>query len=196
MRKTVLELAGRLVQAKVLNAIDEAFFLEKDEFFGALKALEQGAAPASLEATATARRRTWEEWRLLDAPDVLGKEEEKDAEKGYFEDAEGKRIVAQGVSPGTCRGRVRIARAGDTALDLQSGEVLVTHAASPNLTPLMLVAGALVVEIGGGASHSSLVARELGLPAVVNAAEAMQVLAEGTLVEVDGTKGIVRIIEE
>ncbi len=196
MRKTVLELAERLVEAKVLSAVDEVFFLEKDELFGSLKALEQGGAAASLEATAAGRRRTWEEWRSLDAPDVLGQQEEKDAEKGYFDDEEGKRIVAQGVSPGICRGRVRIARAGDTAFNLQSGEVLVTHAASPNLTPLMLVAGALVVEIGGGASHSSLVARELGLPAVVNAAQATHVLAEGTLVEVDGTNGIVRIVEE
>ena len=196
MRKAVLELAGRLVAAGVLDAIEEAFFLEKDEFFAALHAVEKGEAAVSLAATAAGRRHTWEEWRLLDAPDVLGKAEEKDAEKGYFDDAEGKRIVAQGVSPGICRGRVRIARAGDAALNLQSGEVLVTHAASPNLTPLMLVAGALVVEIGGGASHSSLVARELGLPAVVNAAEATQVLTEGMLVEVDGTNGIVRIVEE
>lgn len=199
MRKTVLELAGRLVAAGVLSAVDEVFFLQKDEFFAALKSLDEGVAAASLEAAAAGRRRTWEEWRLLDAPDVLGKEEEKDAEKGYFDDEDGKRIVAQGVSPGMCRGRVRIARAGDRgdrALDLQSGEVLVTHAASPNLTPLMLVAGALVVEIGGGASHSSLVARELGLPAVVNAEKAMHVLAEGMLVEVDGTNGIVRIVEE
>ena len=59
----------------------------------------------------------------------------------------------------------------------------------------MLVAGALIVEIGGGASHSSLVARELGLPAVVNAAQAMRVLEEGMEVEVDGTHGIVRLLD-
>ena len=78
----------------------------------------------------------------------------------------------------------------------EEGEVLVTHAASPHLTPLMLMAGALVVEIGGGASHSSLVARELGLPAVVNAAEAMRVLKEGMEVEVDGTSGTVLLVED
>ena len=58
------------------------------------------------------------------------------------------------------------------------------------------MAGALVVEIGGGASHSSLVARELGLPAVVNAAEAMRVLKEGMEVEVDGTSGTVLLVED
>ena len=63
------------------------------------------------------------------------------------------------------------------------------------LTPLLLLAGALVVDIGGGASHSSLVARELGLPAVVNTVNGSRILRDGMLVEVDGTAGTVKIIE-
>ncbi len=194
MRRTVLELSARLVDGGVVEASEAIFFLERDEFVGALQALEDGQPVASLQAVAEGRRRTWEQWRQLDAPDVLGKAEERDAEKGYFDDAEGRRIVAQGVSPGVRRGRVRFVRAGQVDLALEEGDVLVTHAASPQLTPLMLVAAALVVEIGGGASHSSLVARELGLPAVVNAAQAMRVLEEGMEVEVDGTRGIVRLL--
>ena len=131
-----------------------------------------------------------------DAPDVLGTVEERDAEKGYFDDERGRRIVAQGVSPGVRRGRVRFVQIDEPMDRFEEGEVLVTHAASPHLTPLMLMAGALVVEIGGGASHSSLVARELGLPAVVNAAEAMRVLKEGMEVEVDGTSGTVLLVED
>ncbi len=195
MRRAVLELATRLVDGGIVEATEAVFFLERDEFVGALQALEEGQQVVSLQAVAEGRRRTWEEWRQLDAPDVLGKAEERDAEKGYFDDAEGRRIVAQGVSPGIRRGRVRFVRTGQTDLVLGEGDVLVTHAASPQLTPLMLVAGALIVEIGGGASHSSLVARELGLPAVVNAAQAMRVLEEGMEVEVDGTHGIVRLLD-
>ncbi len=191
MRRAVLELAERLVGAGIIASADAIFFLERDELLGALGALEDGASLSSLQEVAKGRRRTWEEWRQLDAPDVLGQAEERDAEKGYFDDEEGRRIVAQGVSPGVHKGRVRFVRTGQSDLVLDKGDVLVTHAASPQLTPLMLVAGALVVEIGGGASHSSLVARELGLPAVVNAAQAMRVLEEGMEVEVDGTRGIV-----
>ena len=132
----------------------------------------------------------------LYAPDVLGTVEERDAEKGYFDDEKGRRIVAQGVSPGVHRGRVRFVQIDEPMDRFEEGEVLVTHAASLHLTPLMLMAGALVVEIGGGASHSSLVARELGLPAVVNAAEAMRVLKEGIEVEVDGTSGTVLLVED
>jgi len=172
----------------VLTDTDAVFFLEKDELQGAVAALENSAA-ISLQQVAAGRQRTWQEQRQLDAPDMLG-------EKGYFDDEEGRRIIAQGVSPGICRGRVRIAQPGDKVVPLEKGEILVTHAASPQLTPLMLMAGALVVEVGGGASHSSLVARELGLPAIVDAPQAIQVLTDGMLVEVDGARGVLRIIEE
>ena len=197
MRGAVLELASRLLVAGVLEEADAVFFLEKEELQGAVAALEGDATPSSLQQVAAGRRHTWQEQRQLDAPDKLGAQEEQDpSEKGYFDDDEGRRIIAQGVSPGLCRGRVRIARAGDTTVALEKGEVLVTHAASPQLTPLMLMAGALVVEVGGGASHSSLVARELGLPALVDAPQAMQVLKDGMLVEVDGAHGVLRIIKE
>ncbi len=197
MRAAVLELAQRLVEAGVVEDIDAVFFLEKDELQGAVTTLEGGSSPISLQSVAAGRKCTWQEQRQLDAPDRLGETEGEDGgEKGYFADEEGRRIVAQGVSPGTCRGRVRITRPGDTQVTLEKGEVLVTHAASPQLTPLMLMAGALIVEVGGGASHSSLVARELGIPAIVDAPQAMQVLKDGMVVEVDGARGVLRIIED
>ena len=64
-------------------------------------------------------------------------------------------------------------------------------AASPLYTPVMLIAGALVVEVGGGASHSSLVARELGLLAVVSATDATKRFVDGDVLSVDGTNGTV-----
>lgn len=194
MRGAVLELSARLVDSRILEDVESVFFLEHEELRGALGALDGNADMACLEKVADGRRRTWEQWRRLAAPDVLGQMEERDAEKGYFDDDQGRRIVAQGVSPGVHRGRVRLVQIDQQISEVEEGDVLVTHAASPHLTPLMLMAGALVVEIGGGASHSSLVARELGLPAVVNATEAMRVLREGMEVEVDGTSGTVRLM--
>ena len=196
MRSAVLELSKRMVERGIIGDVESIFFLEHEELRGALDALDGNAHMGSLQPVADGRRRTWEEWRRLDAPDVLGTVEERDTERGYFDDERGRRIVAQGVSPGVHRGRVRFVQIDEPMDRFEEGDVLVTHAASPHLTPLMLMAGALVVEIGGGASHSSLVARELGLPAVVNAAEAMRVLKEGMEVEVDGTSGTVLLVED
>jgi pyruvate,water dikinase len=106
---------------------------------------------------------------------------------------QGARIVAQPASPGRGRGPARIVRSPDDAMHFAKGDVLVTTAASPALTPLLLLAAGLVTEAGGGASHSSLLARELGVPAVVNAGGATQVLRNGQMVEVDGTRGIVTL---
>jgi pyruvate,water dikinase len=61
----------------------------------------------------------------------------------------------------------------------------------PAWTPLFLVASAVVVEVGANLSHAAIVARELGIPAVVSVPRATELLIEGTPVEVDGTAGSV-----
>jgi pyruvate,water dikinase len=93
-------------------------------------------------------------------------------------------------------GPVRIVLTQEQASEFRAGEVLVIRAASPMFTPLMLLAAGLVVEIGGGASHSSLIARELGLPTVVKAEQATQILENGQQVQVNGEIGEVSILAD
>lgn len=107
-------------------------------------------------------------------------------------DSEG--LSGWGASPGTHRGRVRVLREASEAVDLRPGDVLVAVSTDPSWTPLFLVAGAVVVERGGPLSHAAIVARELGLPAVLNAAGATEALKTGDLVEVDGTDGTVTVL--
>jgi len=78
--------------------------------------------------------------------------------------------------------------AGDV---LQPGEVLVTPSTDPAWTPLFLTASALVMEMGGMMSHGAVVARELGIPAVVGVAAATERIRTGQTVIVDGTEGVV-----
>lgn len=105
-------------------------------------------------------------------------------------------ITGWGASPGVHRGRVRIVRQAADAGDLQPGDVLVAPSTDPSWTPLFLVAGAVIVERGGPLSHAAIVARELGLPAVLNASGATQKLCDGVTVEVDGDEGIVTITDD
>ena len=85
--------------------------------------------------------------------------------------------------------RLRAAWWTATSEDAQAASRVI----DPALMPLIIIAGAIVTEAGGSASHSSLIARELGVPAVVNTGVATQVLREGQVVEVDGTRGIVTL---
>ena len=76
---------------------------------------------------------------------------------------------------------------------LEPGDILVTRAADPGWTPLFLTAGALVLELGSVLSHGAVVAREYGLPAVVNVEGATSLLADGMEVTVDGDLGRITV---
>ncbi len=108
-----------------------------------------------------------------------------------FEDSEG--LVGLPISSGRVTGPVRVLHSLDDVHKLQPGEVLVTRAVDPGWTPLFLTASALVLELGSVLSHGAVVAREYGLPAVVNVEGATQILQDGQWVTVDGDLGRVMV---
>jgi nucleoside-diphosphate-sugar epimerase/phosphohistidine swiveling domain-containing protein len=103
-------------------------------------------------------------------------------------------ITGLAVSSGLARGRVRIMKEADD--DFEPGEILVANVTDTGWTPFFGCAAAVVTNVGGPMSHAAIVAREFGVPAVVNTVNATQRLKNGQLVEVDGTVGTVRIIDE
>jgi phosphohistidine swiveling domain-containing protein len=78
---------------------------------------------------------------------------------------------------------------------LQAGRILVARTTNVGWTPLFPRAAAVITDIGGSLSHAAIVARELGIPAVVGCADATKRLNDGDRVRVDGGKGIVEILE-
>jgi phosphohistidine swiveling domain-containing protein len=89
---------------------------------------------------------------------------------------------------------VRIIRP-ETIDDLQPGEVLVAEATDVGYTAAFSYAAAVVTELGGPMSHAAVVAREFGIPCVVDAEDATGRLPPGALVEVDGDSGEIRVLE-
>ncbi|WP_407343231.1 PEP-utilizing enzyme [Pengzhenrongella phosphoraccumulans] len=77
-----------------------------------------------------------------------------------------------------------------------SGDVLVTVMTDPGWVFLLAGATAVIAERGSPLSHTAIVARELGVPMVVGVHQATRLLRDGDVVEVDGTAGIVRVIEQ
>jgi phosphoenolpyruvate synthase/pyruvate phosphate dikinase len=76
-------------------------------------------------------------------------------------------------------------------IPLSSSVRLVAPSTDPGWTPLFLTAGGLVMEMGGPMSHGAIVAREYGIPAVVGAPGATEVITTGQTITVDGSSGIV-----
>ena len=104
-------------------------------------------------------------------------------------------VRGQAGSGGKVRGPARIIRSLAEAGKLQKGDVLVAEATMPPWTPLFATAGAVVTDAGGILSHSAIVAREYGIPAVVGTVRATTVFHDGQLLEVDGDAGTVRVVE-
>lgn len=99
-----------------------------------------------------------------------------------------------GAAAGVARGPVRIVTDPADPRGLEPGEVLVAPLTDPAWTPLFLAAVAVVVDVGALQSHAAIVARELGIPAVVSVDGATRALRDGDLVEVDGDRGTVRVL--
>jgi pyruvate,water dikinase len=77
---------------------------------------------------------------------------------------------------------------------LQPGEILVTATTNIGWTPLFPKAGAVITDVGAPLSHAAIVARELGIPAVVGTGNATARLQTGDWVRVNGGKGVVEIL--
>ena len=77
---------------------------------------------------------------------------------------------------------------------LREGEVLVTVLTDIAWTPLFLRAAAVITDVGAPLSHAAIVARELGIPAVVGCGDATMRLRTGDHVRVDGARGTVEIL--
>lgn len=93
------------------------------------------------------------------------------------------------VAAGKASGPARLIHHPDEGISLNHGEVLVAPSTDPGWTPLFLRASAIIMETGGYFSHGSIVAREYGVPAVVNIPGIMNFLRDGQHVFVDGEEG-------
>lgn len=108
-----------------------------------------------------------------------------------------RRDTLQGVaaSPGKVEGLARVI--ADPAIDEPPapGEILVCAMTDPSWAPMFVMADGLVIDIGGPASHGAIVARELGVPCVINTETGTVDISTGDRVMVDGDEGVVRIVE-
>ena len=103
-------------------------------------------------------------------------------------------ITGIGASSGIVEGIVRVVH-DPTFAEVEPDEILVTATTDPSWASIMFISSALVVDIGGALSHAAVVARELGIPCVVNTRNGTRSLRTGDQVRVDGTSGTVTMIQ-
>jgi pyruvate,water dikinase len=104
-------------------------------------------------------------------------------------------VEGVGVSPGVTTGPARVVHRLDDDLDFVRGEILVCRITDPSWAPLMALASGLAIDIGGPLSHGAIVARELGVPCVINTKTGTAAVSTGDVVELDGDTGRLRIVQ-
>ncbi|RLU81824.1 peptidase [Streptomyces griseocarneus] len=180
-------LGRHLVDQGTLNDVEDAFFLTLDE-------LRRPLGPGTAELAAF-RRERHAAYRSLDLPVTFtGVPEPFPAREAEVTKGE---LTLTGISasPGTVTGPARVMHTwSDTPPN--PGEILVCHATSPSWTPAFTVAGGVVTDVGSTASHSAIIARELGIPCVVNADDASRLIHTGDTLLVEGDTGTVRRIAD
>jgi pyruvate,water dikinase len=189
-RESLRQVGLHLVAEHRLASSEDVFFLDPSD-------LRAGLSRHTLDLSqrANQNRRQYErELRRRAVPRVLTSEGEAlfGPTPSGEEPADG--LLGTGVSPGTHEGVVRVLES-PVGAELRSGEVLVAATTDPGWTPLFLLAGALVMEVGGVISHGAIVAREYGIPAVANVPDATRLLRTGQRVRVDGSAGRVTILD-
>ncbi len=184
-------LATLMVAEGLLPDPDAVFFLTHDELGRLARDGDTGLA-----ATALARREAFGQQESYAFPDVFQGEPKRvdlDLEATTGESAG--LVRGAPVSRGRVTGVARIVRNLDEAAALQRGEILIAPITDVGWTPYFSLIAGLVTDIGSAVSHGAVVAREYGLPAVVNTRIATRVFTTGDRVVLDGESGVVRLAE-
>lgn len=189
IRASVRRHGELLAAAGVLADSDDAFFLTDAEIAGSAGRAEFGEFGGFAELVAF-RRARFEAYRRLELPTRWVGDPAPIAADG----GGGGALNGVGVSPGVVEGVARVVTDPSFA-DVEPGEILIAPATDPSWSSIMFLSAALVVDIGGALSHAAIVARELGVPCVVNTGSGTRTLRTGDRVRVDGSSGRVEILE-
>jgi phosphoenolpyruvate synthase/pyruvate phosphate dikinase len=100
-----------------------------------------------------------------------------------------------GASPGQIEGQVKVLRSLQSSTGISKQTILVVPYTDSGWAPLLAQAGGLVAEVGGQLSHGAIVAREYGIPAVMDVHQATQRFQDGQRVRIDGQRGIVELLD-
>jgi len=185
MRRCVLALGDKLAGSKVLAAPDDVFFLFSDE----LERVLCDPAEASGAATKISSRKSeLAEDAALDPPETFCGGTPVTLERPTAEGLEF--LSGIGASAGVRKGRARIIHDPARGVGrLEPTDILVVPFTDVGWTPVLAAAGGIVAETGGQLSHTSIIAREFGVPAVVSVRNATRLIREGQLITLDGTAG-------
>jgi pyruvate,water dikinase len=206
IRRMLLELGSRLAASRWITQPTDIFWLVREEVSAGATALDRGAAiPPGLNGVSDRvreRRARWMAEKQVIPPPVLprkarwaGMDIEKFSPAGVANPALDTLKGTPG-SPGVITAPACVLTGPEDFAKMQQGHILVAAITTPAWTPLFPLASGVVTDVGGLLSHSSIVAREYGIPAVLGTGTATRRIRNGMMITVDGNRGIVQLSGE
>jgi len=179
---------GRSIAAQgLLDAPEDIFYLEWPEI---RQLVRDGGNPGDVRAQVERHKREIERVRNVVLPTIIYGDQPPPVDE-----TTGRKLSGTPTSRGYCTGRVKVVTGIQDFAKLEQGDILVIPYSDVGWTPLFARAAGVIAESGGMLSHSSIIAREYGIPAIVSVDGAMQ-LEDGVLASMDGYKGEIMILEE
>ncbi len=181
------EIGDRLASKGFIDTPEDIFFLTLKEL---KESLINPNSSHPLKANVIERKREFEANKYLELPENF---------QGYpipfapREPSKDKILKGYSINDKTVTGPARIIHNVNQGSQLQPGEIIVTPTMDIALTPLFPIASGVVVDIGGMLSHGCIIAREFGLPGIINVKEGTRKIKNGDLLTIDGKQGAVFI---
>jgi pyruvate,water dikinase len=177
------------------------FWLKWDELLASAPTLDAGQHLGDYRALVARRRAAWNRQRAQTPPVALPL---KDGARLFGIDfssvmparsdqPEGDLLKGIAASPGQVTSQARVIHGPDEFAQMRPGDILVARITTPAWTPLFALAAGVVTDVGGPLSHSSIVAREYHIPAVLGTGVATERLSSGQRITVDGDAGTVLV---
>jgi rifampicin phosphotransferase len=191
VRSILLELGRKLAAGSLIADCNDVFFLKFEE----IGLLARGQSAFDIKQVVASRRAEYEKWQSITPPNLIIGKFDPDRYVPEEVKTDAQQLKGLAVSPGVVSGKARVILRADDNEQVQAGEILVAPFTDPGWTPYFIPAAGIVMDQGGLLSHGAIIAREYGIPAVVNVGNATKIIKTGQTIQVDGDRGVVRILE-
>jgi pyruvate,water dikinase len=193
LRWCFVGLEGVWLESGVLGERGDIFFLELEEIRRVV-AGDEGLRSRLAELIGLRRGLLEEDGKLSGVAPVVYGNAPPAPLRVRGEGRVSRQLRGIGASPGVVEGRVRVLRSLQGMGEIDRQTILVVPYTDSGWAPVLARAGGLIAEVGGRLSHGAIVAREYGMPAVMDVENATDLLRDGEWVRVDGARGVVEIL--
>jgi len=201
LRRILREVGRRMLAAGAIAECDDVFWLKWEELEEAARRLDAGQMLKNLGPLIEERRENWKRTQGVTPPVALpvrGGVRFFGLDFSRWMPARSGQTTSNlirgiGASPGKVTGSACVIHGPEEFDQMKPGDILVAKITTPAWTPLFALASGIVTDVGGPLSHSSIVAREYGVPAVLGTGVATSHIQSGQQITVDGSAGVVTI---